>query len=115
MWKTVRFGDGKYGVFKRHEGQIIYSAHHKRHEFQTLNEAEDWAVKLNGGDPPLRRCSPAEFERVTEHVPVGLPMRGALRSILVDGSTWKGASVTHGVTESGILRAMRRVAASNHP
>jgi hypothetical protein len=42
-------------------------------------------------------------------------MRVALAAILVDGWTWRRAAITASVTESGILRAMRRVAARNHP
>ena len=36
-------------------------------------------------------------------------MRKALRSVLVSGSTWREAAHRYGVTESGILRAMRRL------
>ena len=115
-WQPIRFGNGKYGVFARsNEGDIIYSGLHRRHEFDTPEEADEWATRLNGLNPPLRRCGAAEFERMTEHVLMGAPMHAALRSILVEGETWKAAAAVHGVTESGILRAMRRVVAKNHP
>lgn len=32
----------------------------------------------------------------------------AVVSILIDGSTWRSAAIANGVTESGILKAMRR-------
>ena len=37
------------------------------------------------------------------------PIRRALKDVLVDGKTWRQASLKHGVTESGILRAIRRI------
>lgn len=36
-------------------------------------------------------------------------MRKALEDILLHGKTWREASIDRGVTESGILRAMRRL------
>lgn len=36
-------------------------------------------------------------------------MRRALTYRLVQGSTWREASIASGVTESGMLRAMRRL------
>jgi len=36
-------------------------------------------------------------------------MKQALRAVLVRGNTWREASIRYSVTESGILRAMRRL------
>lgn len=36
-------------------------------------------------------------------------MRRALQAILVFGSTWRAAAHRHDVSESGIMRAMRRL------
>ncbi|MFN3377477.1 MAG: helix-turn-helix domain-containing protein [Burkholderiaceae bacterium] len=35
-------------------------------------------------------------------------MRNAIAAILVDGTSWRKAAISHNVTESGIHRAMRR-------
>lgn len=57
--------------------------------------------------------TPAEFQARTAHVPMRDTTRAALRAVLVDGCTWRVASSRHDVTESGILRAMRRIAQLN--
>lgn len=36
-------------------------------------------------------------------------MRKALHAVVVDGVTWRQAAITYDVTESGIMRAMRRL------
>lgn len=37
------------------------------------------------------------------------PMRLALEDVLIRSATWRDASIKRGVTESGILRALRRI------
>jgi hypothetical protein len=40
---------------------------------------------------------------------ISRPMRGALDDILLRRMTWREASIKRNVTESGILRALRRL------
>lgn len=113
-WRTVRFGAGTYGVAKTSHGEIVYNGAPRRHEFTTIEQANEWAAKLNGDSPPMRRCQPGEFEDMTRHVRMYDKTRAALRSIIVDGWTWSRAAEQYDITESGILRAMRRVSNLNH-
>ncbi len=48
----------------------------------------------------------SKSKRMTE------PMRSAIRSILIGGSTWRSAAQKSGITESGIYRALKRLGIS---
>lgn len=119
-WKVVRFGDGTYGVFKRNkDGVIVYSEHLFRfnvvqERFVAHEDAVRRADELNGKPGIPQVTDDYEFEKRTGHVRMTPEMRNALYDILVKGKRWKPTSQAHGVTESGILRAMRRVAELNH-
>ena len=117
-WKVVRFNAGGYGACRQDaNGQIQFDTHQGTHNpkrFDSHPEAIAWVCQLNGEKMPARRMGEDEFIAQSMHVPMMMPTRTALRAILVDGWTWKRAAAL-GITESGILRAMRRMAAANHP
>lgn len=117
-WRVARLSDGTYSAYRRAaDGTIHYDMEPDRpvrRRFTDHAEALSWVATLNGKPLP-KRMTADEFEQATRHVAGTLVMRGALHDILVAGATWKAAATTHGVTESGILRAMRRVAERNHP
>lgn len=114
-WRVVRFGDGSFGVMTNRSGNVEYHSVGRTHKFADQESARLAADQLNGKPVMPRRCSADKFQHMTEHVTLTPNMRGALLHILVHGHTWKGAANNWEVTESGILRAMRRVAKANHP
>jgi hypothetical protein len=59
----------------------------------------------------LPYCTRPEFDRMTRSTPLRESMRQALRMVLVQRSTWAAAARRHQVTQSGMLKAMRRIAA----
>jgi len=71
----------------------------------TYDEAFTKARQLNG----RAAMSASEFEQRTAHVPMRPLTKDALRAIMVDGLKWAEAARRFSLTESGILRAMRRV------
>jgi hypothetical protein len=77
----------------------------------SIEAAQAEADRRNGR--AAGQCTAEEFVRRTEHVPMYAKTRDALHAIMVEGVTWREAAERHGVTESGILRAMRRVSTAN--
>jgi hypothetical protein len=71
----------------------------------TYDEAFAKVRQLNG----RAALAADEFERRTAHVPMRPLTKDALRAIMVDGMKWAEAARRFRITESGILRAMRRV------
>lgn len=116
-WKIVRFQAGEFGICSRDKnGEIIYTPEpgaNKVRKFADLDTARVECERLNRRPVVPPRLSEQGYIQATEHVNLTIDMRHALRRILVEGQTWKLAASAHGVTESGILRAMRRVAARN--
>lgn len=52
-------------------------------------------------------------KQLAQHLATALPrssdaIRKAIAAIIIDGSTWRAAAISYGVTESGILKAMQR-------
>lgn len=116
-WKIVRFGDGGFGAYRRKaDGGIEYARDFNGTAYSGLHEnAIALADNLNGKPMLPRNLTPERFEEMVGHVNMTREMATALFSIVVNGVTWKEAAQAHQVTESGILRAMRRVAGANHP
>ena len=118
-WQAVRFSTGDYGVCRKDDKTGIYycadSPAGPPKKFDEFEEAKLWADTLNGRPTLPRRMSEEGFSNATAHVNLTIDMRCALRLILVEGQTWRWAASAHGVTESGILKAMRRIAERNHP
>jgi hypothetical protein len=118
-WLVVRFTTGGYGVGRRDDAAGIYyyseAPGSGPKTFAEAEEARSLADTLNGRPALPRRMTEDRFDEAIGHVNLTIEMKRALRAILVDGSTWRAAAERHGVTESGILRAMRRVAAQNQP
>lgn len=114
MWRVVRFQRGTFGVFTAANGAIVYHKEFGTEHFTDKESAQIVADRLNGKPVMPRRLSPADFEDRVGHVPMSNKMRHALHAILVNGWTWRNAAETFCVTESGVLRAMRRVASRNH-
>ena len=67
------------------------------------------AERLNIGSLPSR-CTEQELVSMASGLRIRNQMMQALRLLLVDGATWRHASEQAGVSESGILRALRRLA-----
>ena len=57
----------------------------------------------------LPYCTERKFDALTSHVVLRGPMRLAVRAVLVKRMTWADASKRHKVTQSGMLKAMRRI------
>lgn len=57
----------------------------------------------------LPYCTAAEFDRLTTTVVLRASMRSAVRMVVVQRKPWAKAAEENGVTESGILRAIRRI------
>lgn len=77
---------------------------------EPIEVAQRLLQQLDTGRRLPERCTSEEFSSLIRGVAMSPTMRAALRLVLVEGSTWKQASSTCGVSESGILRALRRVA-----
>lgn len=73
-------------------------------------QAQALADVLNGRPALKRGMSQTEFYDLAFKLPMQAKTRNALHDILVLGRTWKVSAKRYGVTESGILRAMRRLA-----
>lgn len=58
----------------------------------------------------LPYCTERKFDALTSRVVLRGPMRLAVRAVLVKRMTWADASKRHKVTQSGMLKAMRRIA-----
>lgn len=118
-WRVVRFTTGGYGVGRSDDKVGVYYYANPLgsppKKFEDHEDAKLWADTLNGRPTLPRRMTEEQYLSATGHVNLTIEMRRALRAILVDGSTWKAAAESSGVTESGVLRAMRRVAERNHP
>lgn len=115
-WAVARLRSGAYCVYRPEAGGLAYYAERGvRSEFDHAAGAEILRDLLNGRPSLPRACDANSFERLTGHITLRPPTRGALRAILVEGRTWKQAAAHHGVSESGILKALRRVATLNHP
>lgn len=80
--------------------------------YQTRQAARRAAEKLNVGELPSR-CTEAELLRMVSGLHVRDKMMLALRLLLVDGQTWRSAAEQSGVTQSGILRSLRRIVNAN--
>lgn len=122
-WAIVRFGLGEgatYGAMRsvvagRSVAAIEYHMEDgRRWERARYRDAQGKVDSLNGAGVP-RRCTPAEFSALVRHVPIQVRTRNALFAIMVEGRTWREAALLHCVTESGILRAMRRMSHLNEP
>lgn len=118
-WKLVRFSDGMFGLHRTTDtGHIEYEmpvgARHPR-KWVRQEDAVAWGARLNGEPALPSKLTDDEFKAQTNHVPMSIQMRGAIHDITVKGMTWKTAADKNNVTESGILRAMRRIVEANHP
>jgi hypothetical protein len=109
----VRFSDGTFGVMTSVNGAVEYHQLGPSHRIADSETAHALCDQLNGRPALPRRCTMDEFKRMTEHVKLTPQMRGALLNILVVGHTWRQCAEVWAVTESGILRALRRVASAN--
>lgn len=76
---------------------------------EPVEQAERLLALLQENRQLPSRCSSEEFDNLIANVRFGTPMQSALRDILVHGRTWKQAASTAGVSQSGILRALRRL------
>lgn len=115
-WAAIRLQTGRFAVYRPDPSGLTY--HHEggqRREFEQHADAEALRDLLNERPRLPRTCDRATFERMTEHVRLRPATRDALRDILVKGRTWRQAAASHEITMSGILRALRRVGAANHP
>lgn len=114
-WRVVRYGiGGDYGVMRtcidgRKLAHIEYGTdeHGLSLTTPTHQAAQLEADRRNGKLPS--RLTAVEFDQLTTHVPMLPRTRAALRAILVDGRTWQQAAQDAGITQSGILRARRRI------
>lgn len=111
MWRLVRWPDGTYGASRTVDGvNELY-----KREGRTLGiskaDATRLVSQLNGRIPEF--SSEAEFNEWTGHVHMSSQLRDAIRMITLHRHTWSYAAKTAGCTESGILKAMRRVVAAN--
>ncbi|MBI5270666.1 MAG: hypothetical protein HY856_13425 [Burkholderiales bacterium] len=101
-WRVVRYArTGGFGIRRGDEHGMVGGG---LFVAPTYDEAFAEAKARNA-----RMMTPAAFEEHTAHVPMRPNTKDALRAILVDGSTWAAAAERFGITQSGILRAMRRV------
>lgn len=108
-WTPIDMGGG-HAVCMTVGGQIIFCRQGGSIiRYPTLADAKAACRQLNGA--PMDGASPESFEEAIAATPMHQPMVDALRDICVHGKTWKAAAEGNGVTESGILRAMRRLQA----
>lgn len=63
----------------------------------------------------LPYCTERKFDALTSRVVLRGPMRLAVRAVLVKRMTWADASKRHKVTQSGMLKAMRRIRSNVTP
>lgn len=81
-------------------------------DYPTRQAARRAAEKLNVSELPSR-CTEAELARLVAGLHIRDKTMKALRLLLVDGCTWRSAAEQAGVTESGILRSLRRIVGHN--
>jgi len=118
-WKVVRLSDPqRYAVARVGGAAIEYHCEPGQQDRWTtrhLKKARSLVVLLNGRQPTRRLVSANEFASMIRHVSMRPRTIDALRDIMVNGKTWARASAYHRITESGILRAMRRLSTQNEP
>lgn len=118
-WRVLKFGTGGFGLWKHDEFKtIVYHLDPRTKapmRFDTHEEALAAGDRLNGKPTMPKVKSLDELRGLCDHVSMTEKMRSAIADILLAGKTWRQAAESHSVTESGILRAMRRVASANHP
>lgn len=59
--------------------------------------------------PIVPYCTDEQFFSMTSRLIMRPRMLRAMRSVLVKRKTWRDAAGEHGVTQSGLLKAMRRL------
>ena len=81
-----------------------------RFETRDADEALITAGSLNASRPLPFRCGAQQFRWMANTVVMSQAMRQAVRDVVLVGMTWKSAAARNGVSQSGMLRAMRRMA-----
>lgn len=113
-WLPLSMMDGNYGVARAANGAIEYLAGDDGQRWSSAKrqaarrKAE--ALNLAGSTGLPDRCTEAELQSWVTGLHLSPAMLGALHLLLVQGCTWKAAAERSGVTESGVLRALRRIA-----
>lgn len=69
----------------------------------------------NKSPPPKYLMSAWEFDVAIKAAPIRPRTAAALRAVVVSRQTWQQAAKIHGVTESGICRAWKRLQRVTNP
>lgn len=107
-WKHIRTTDGRFRVARLQSGTALYHAENGAvWECATRQAAVRKAQLLNLQQRPtitMQQIADAESRLNLRPATVE-----ALR-LVASGNTWKSASSKSGITQSGMLRAIRRIA-----
>lgn len=103
-----------YRVARLNGGKLQYDtmANGSPAAYLTRQAARRRAERLNVAELPSPTTE-AGFERLLSGLYITSPMRQALYDLLVQRTTWKAAALFNQVTESGMLRSLRRITAHN--
>lgn len=114
-WLVIE-APGGYRIGRILAGAVEYraGADGKPHLLASRQLARRTAERLNVGALPAH-CTPQQLDHMVRGLKIMDKTMLALRLLLVDGATWRQASLQSGVSQSGILRALRKITARNQP
>lgn len=109
-WKPVQMAGGMYRVAHLAGGVATYHQEDGAPwQAETKQAATRKAALLNCGGSPRRAITQDAIDAALPKLNLQPRTVRALR-LVASGHTWKSAASSTGVTESGMLRAMRRIA-----
>lgn len=115
-WQVVTMPGTKttYGLARQSSDGIEWHADGAiKWRTYSLKEARAKRLELLDERRPVKTYSAVQFANMAKPTTMRRKTLDALRDIMVHGKTWSATAKRHDITESGILRAMRRMKALN--
>lgn len=112
-WLVMKTPEG-YRVGRLTSGAVQYQAgaDGQPRLIASRQLAKRTAERLNVSMLPAR-CTPQELDAMVRGLRIMDKTMLALRLLLIEGHTWRQASCQSGVSQSGILRALRKITATS--
>lgn len=112
IWQPMRTPDG-YRVARLNSGSLEYERDDEGSQvlYTSRQAVRRRCERLNISRLP-KAMTQAELDQALWGLTVTPGMRQALTRLLVHADTWKRAAAGGGVTESGLLRSLRRMIAA---